>query len=267
MASAEAETDRKRILDIMKDSRIGTYGVLGLVLYVILLYLLLSGMSPLQAALTVIAADPFCKMLTAQLIQMLPYARTEETAKNGVVYRRFSTWAGIGLFIEGCLPLTIVWILTSWGPLAGLTTEQGIAISIPIDVIFFPGIVSVFSLLSCLKPHQRLHRRLLWRHLPAGGTLFLRHRLHQRADKHQRINHHITLIDMKVTLIRHTRVGVPQGTCYGWSDVPLAETFEQEAAPYANEPRAQTPLRRRFLFSPDACPQVGRFLWLPTSYR
>jgi alpha-ribazole phosphatase len=35
---------------------------------------------------------------------------------------------------------------------------------------------------------------------------------------------------MKVTLIRHTRVGVPQGTCYGWSDVPLAETFEQEAA-------------------------------------
>ena len=35
---------------------------------------------------------------------------------------------------------------------------------------------------------------------------------------------------MKVTLIRHTRVGVPKGTCYGWSDVPLAETFEEEAA-------------------------------------
>ena len=137
-------TDRKRILDIMKDSRIGTYGVLGLVLYVIMLYLLLSAMSPLQAALTVVAADPFCKMLTAQLIQMLPYARTEETAKNGVVYRRFSIWAGIGLFIEGCLPLAIVWVLTTWGPLAGITTEQGIAVSIPIDVIFFPGIVLYF---------------------------------------------------------------------------------------------------------------------------
>uniref|UniRef100_A0AB33JDK2 Alpha-ribazole phosphatase n=2 Tax=unclassified Prevotella TaxID=2638335 RepID=A0AB33JDK2_9BACT len=35
---------------------------------------------------------------------------------------------------------------------------------------------------------------------------------------------------MKVTLIRHTRVDVPKGTCYGWSDVPVADTFEQEAA-------------------------------------
>lgn len=35
---------------------------------------------------------------------------------------------------------------------------------------------------------------------------------------------------MEVTLIRHTRVDVPSGTCYGWTDVPLASTFEQEAA-------------------------------------
>lgn len=31
-------------------------------------------------------------------------------------------------------------------------------------------------------------------------------------------------------MIRHTRVGVPKGTCYGWADVPVADTFEQEAA-------------------------------------
>lgn len=34
---------------------------------------------------------------------------------------------------------------------------------------------------------------------------------------------------MKVTLIRHTSVAVPKGTCYGWSDVPVASTFEAEA--------------------------------------
>ncbi|MBR5084320.1 MAG: histidine phosphatase family protein, partial [Prevotella sp.] len=34
---------------------------------------------------------------------------------------------------------------------------------------------------------------------------------------------------MEITLIRHTRVAVPPGTCYGWSDVPVADTFEQEA--------------------------------------
>ncbi len=31
-------------------------------------------------------------------------------------------------------------------------------------------------------------------------------------------------------MIRHTSVGVPKGTCYGWTDVPVAATFEQEAA-------------------------------------
>lgn len=35
---------------------------------------------------------------------------------------------------------------------------------------------------------------------------------------------------MQVTLVRHTRVAVPRGTCYGWSDVPCAATFEEEAA-------------------------------------
>ncbi len=35
---------------------------------------------------------------------------------------------------------------------------------------------------------------------------------------------------MEIYLIRHTRVGVPPGTCYGQSDVPTADTFEEEAA-------------------------------------
>ena len=35
---------------------------------------------------------------------------------------------------------------------------------------------------------------------------------------------------MDIVLVRHTSVGVPKGTCYGWSDVPVAETFEDEAA-------------------------------------
>lgn len=34
---------------------------------------------------------------------------------------------------------------------------------------------------------------------------------------------------MDIILIRHTSVAVPKGTCYGWSDVPVNDTFEQEA--------------------------------------
>ena len=34
---------------------------------------------------------------------------------------------------------------------------------------------------------------------------------------------------MKLYLIRHTSVDVPQGTCYGQSNVPLKSSFEEEA--------------------------------------
>lgn len=35
---------------------------------------------------------------------------------------------------------------------------------------------------------------------------------------------------MKITLIRHTSVDVPKGICYGYTDVPLNESFPEEAA-------------------------------------
>ena len=34
---------------------------------------------------------------------------------------------------------------------------------------------------------------------------------------------------MYLYLIRHTSVGVPMGTCYGWTDVPVSDRFEEEA--------------------------------------
>lgn len=46
---------------------------------------------------------------------------------------------------------------------------------------------------------------------------------------------------MHVTLIRHTRVDVPPGTCYGWTDVPLTPTFEQEAAAVLRQLRHDMP--------------------------
>jgi len=35
---------------------------------------------------------------------------------------------------------------------------------------------------------------------------------------------------MEVILVRHTSVDVPRGTCYGQTDVPVAASFQQEAA-------------------------------------
>ena len=98
-------SNRQRILDIMKDSHIGTYGVIGLLLYHLLLFATLLSLSPIMAALTILAATPYARMVTAELILMMPYARREEEAKSKTIYRKFSAWAGIGLAIQGLLPM------------------------------------------------------------------------------------------------------------------------------------------------------------------
>ena len=107
---------RERILAIMKDSHIGTYGVLGLVLYELLLAASLFSMTPLLAALTILAADPFAKMVTAQLIMMMPYARREEEAKNQTVYRKMQWPASISLAVQGLLPMVgyLWWTGMNW---------------------------------------------------------------------------------------------------------------------------------------------------------
>ena len=44
---------------------------------------------------------------------------------------------------------------------------------------------------------------------------------------------------MEITLIRHTSVDVPKGICYGQTDVPLKDSFEQEAALTAEQLKDQ----------------------------
>ena len=98
-------SERERILAIMKDSHIGTYGVVSLVFYELLLAAALLSMPPDTAALTILAATPFARMVTAQLVMMMPYARREYEAKSKTVYRKPTTAAGIGLAVQGMLPL------------------------------------------------------------------------------------------------------------------------------------------------------------------
>lgn len=104
--------DRQRILDIMKDSRIGTYGMLGIIFYILLLYSALSSLPVPLAALTVVAADPYAKMIAAQIIEMMPYARTEEESKAKNIYRKFNISAGLSLTMQGILPLCLFFYYT-----------------------------------------------------------------------------------------------------------------------------------------------------------
>ncbi len=106
--------DRERILAIMKDSHIGTYGVLGLIVYELLLAMALMSLAPEVAALAILAADPYAKMVTSQLVLMLPYARREEEAKSKTVYRKMDWPAGISLAFQGLLPMALfLWMTTA----------------------------------------------------------------------------------------------------------------------------------------------------------
>lgn len=137
--------DRARILAIMKDSHIGTYGVLGITLYMALLFACLFSLHrpsvlitadtslPYFTALAVFAADAYSKMLAAQIVMFLPYARTEATAKNHTVYRKMSIPAGISLFIQGMLPLApLLYFGPAYAPL-----RWDLLIFVPCIVMYF----------------------------------------------------------------------------------------------------------------------------------
>ena len=124
-------TDRQRILDIMKDSRIGTYGVLGIIFYELLLFFAISSLPPKLAAITIFAADPYAKMIAGQIIQMMPYARTEEQSKAKNIYRRMNIHAGISLAVQGLLPLGLFFYVTR-----GIV-EWNMVVFIPCVVMYF----------------------------------------------------------------------------------------------------------------------------------
>ena len=123
--------NRERILTIMKDSHIGTYGVVSLIFYFALLTGALCSLPREVAALAILAADPFAKMVTSQLILMMPYARTEETAKSHTVYRKPGIAAGISLTVQGLLPLIgFLWLM-------GSQVEWTTLIFVPCLVMYF----------------------------------------------------------------------------------------------------------------------------------
>lgn len=107
---------RERILVIMKDSHIGTYGVIGLVFYYITAIGLVASLPLHLAMATVFAGDAWSKFCAGRLIDFLPYARKEEEAKSKVVYNRLKPGTWIASFLLGALPLLL--LHHGWEPVA-----------------------------------------------------------------------------------------------------------------------------------------------------
>lgn len=125
--------DKDNILRIMKDSHIGTYGVIGLICHFLLLVGLLSSLSPILASVAVLAADPFGKFCASQLTNILPYARPEG-AKNKISYSRMTPWQFMLNMVFGVVPIL---------PL-------GLFKPVTLSSILFP-IITVMVLISKMK--------------------------------------------------------------------------------------------------------------------
>lgn len=101
-------TSRDKILSIMKDSHIGTYGVLGLLFYYGLMWNILTTLSVPLACAAILSGDAWSKFCAAQIINTLPYARKEEESKAKVIYDRMSPGVLLSAFMAGALPMLLL---------------------------------------------------------------------------------------------------------------------------------------------------------------
>ena len=90
---------REQILSIMKDSHIGSYGVISLILYFITLSALLNSLPVNVACCAILAGDPINKYIASFITLRLTYARKEEESKSKIIYRR----SGVAPIIMGLI--------------------------------------------------------------------------------------------------------------------------------------------------------------------
>ena len=129
---------KERILEIMKDSSIGSYGVLGLILYIALWIILVYTLSthyPLYITCTLLfMGDIWSKWSASQLINLLPYVRKVSESKNKLEYERMSILQFLNGLIWVILPVVCIFIFTNAFYKIGL-------------IIILSGLASVITLI------------------------------------------------------------------------------------------------------------------------
>lgn len=94
--------ERSQILAIMKDSHVGSYAVLGLLLYYLTYWALGTSLPAGWLPAVLFASDITGKVTSLLQVQFLPYARREEDSKIGVTYRKarpLAIYAALAIFL------------------------------------------------------------------------------------------------------------------------------------------------------------------------
>ncbi|MEA4949398.1 MAG: adenosylcobinamide-GDP ribazoletransferase [Petrimonas sp.] len=98
---------KERILEIMKDSHVGAYGVISLVLLFLVKFSLLTSIAPQKLPLVLIAAHASSRFMAVVLMKSSTYARTGNS-KSSHTRHPLTRTTVITAFVFGALPLAFV---------------------------------------------------------------------------------------------------------------------------------------------------------------
>lgn len=119
--------DRPQILAIMKDSRIGSYGVLGLVFALLLKFSALAMLPAAQFVAISAAAHAFSRFMAVSLIYTQRYVRDDDSARAKPAAQSLSHDAFACAALFALVPL--VWLGTSGGMAAGVAMALRIIVA------------------------------------------------------------------------------------------------------------------------------------------
>jgi adenosylcobinamide-GDP ribazoletransferase len=103
--------DKAQALQIMKDSRIGSYGTIGLTLMLLAKAVALMELADggdVDVAFALLAAHPLSRLASTALIHRLEYVRDDATAKSKPLAHRLSTPELLLACVFGLLPLVLL---------------------------------------------------------------------------------------------------------------------------------------------------------------
>ena len=105
---------KEDVLRIMKDSHTGSYALVGMIIYFLLLAGIVSELPARFVTVALLTADPFSKMLSALIINLLPYARTEQESKSKMLFQKAGALKLVVLLVGGLLPAIIFLDKSLW---------------------------------------------------------------------------------------------------------------------------------------------------------
>lgn len=118
-------TTKERVLAIMKDSQTGSYALIGLIIYFLLLWNCLITL-PLNIAVPLVFLyDISCKFIASNIVNLLPYARKEHESKAKVIYNRVP---------PALMIFHLIWIAALW---YFLSPDILFALSLVASVVLF----------------------------------------------------------------------------------------------------------------------------------